>query len=446
MARKARRLQFVFSEKHLEYIRSCRKSMYNIAEGAIRAGKTIDNVFAFSTELEYSPDKIHLASGSTSATAKLNIGDCNGFGLEYQYRGRCRWGKFKGNECLYLKTKTGEKVVIFAGAGKADSFKRIRGNSYGMWIATEINLHHDSFIKEAFNRTAAAGLRKFFWDLNPSNPGAAIYKDYIDLYREKHDLGELPGGCNYQLFTLADNATISETRRKEIISQYDSKSVWYRRDILGMRCVADGLCFPQFADDPGKYKTSNPDYDFVQIGVDFGGNKSAHAFVATGIKRGVGIVYLMSRRISAKGVTPTALYQAYGQFLEDCKAKYPGQYAYTFADCAEQTLIAGMAAQYSGIRNSIKNPILDRIRGTNSLIAQNRLHYTGDCETLVQAMCTAVWDEKKNEDVRLDNGTSDIDTLDAAEYSWERYLYQLVQVSGGVKWKLQNGLESKDIT
>ena len=87
---KSKTVDFVFSEKHKKYIRACRKNTYNIAEGAVRAGKTIDNIFAFATELEYTPDKIHLASGSTSATAKLNIGDSNGFGLEYQFRGRCK--------------------------------------------------------------------------------------------------------------------------------------------------------------------------------------------------------------------------------------------------------------------------------------------------------------------------------------------------------------------
>ena len=41
-------------------------------------------------------------------------------------------------------TLTGEKIVIFAGGGKADSYKKILGNSYGLWIATEINEHYDS--------------------------------------------------------------------------------------------------------------------------------------------------------------------------------------------------------------------------------------------------------------------------------------------------------------
>ena len=44
-----------------------------------------------------------------------------------------------------------------------------------MWIATEINLHHDSMIREALNRQLAARRRRVFWDLNPEAPGAPIY-------------------------------------------------------------------------------------------------------------------------------------------------------------------------------------------------------------------------------------------------------------------------------
>ena len=50
-----------------------------------------------------------------------------------------------------------------------------------VWLATEINLHHENTIKEAFNRTAAAKDRKIYWDLNPDAPTHFIYKDYIDL-------------------------------------------------------------------------------------------------------------------------------------------------------------------------------------------------------------------------------------------------------------------------
>ena len=111
-----------FSRKHQNYIYKALKSKMSVAEGAIRSGKTIDHCIIACMYLEKCPDKIHLASGSTIANAKMNIGDCNGFGLEHLFRGRCRWGKYKDNEALYIQTQTGEKIVLFAGGGKSDSY------------------------------------------------------------------------------------------------------------------------------------------------------------------------------------------------------------------------------------------------------------------------------------------------------------------------------------
>jgi PBSX family phage terminase large subunit len=241
----SKRLHPKWTAKHKEYMHKGIQATISVAEGAVRAGKTVDNVAMFAKMLELGvQDRIHLASGSTSANAKLNIGDCNGFGLEYIFRGRCKWSKFKGNECLRIKTANREYIVIFVGGSKADSFKKIRGNSYGMWIATEINLHHDSFIKDAFNRQLASKTRRVFWDLNPSSPANFIYKDYIDKFEETY--GER---YNYEHFTIRDNASITEERIRDIESQYDKNSVWYRRDILGERCNAEGLVYPMFNKD-----------------------------------------------------------------------------------------------------------------------------------------------------------------------------------------------------
>lgn len=116
-----------------------------------------------------------------------------------------------------------------------------------MWIATEINEHYDcddsrsSFIKVAFGRQVAAQKPLVLWDLNPCNPGHSIYTNYIDNY-----LSNYVGGYQYQHFTIADNLSISEQRKAEIESQYVKGSIWYRRDILGERCIADGLVYPMY--------------------------------------------------------------------------------------------------------------------------------------------------------------------------------------------------------
>lgn len=86
MTRSKKTIDFVFKEKHKEYIRQATKNTYNIAEGAVRAGKTVDNIFAFASDIKRTHDRIHLATGSTLANAKLNIGDVNGK-TERQSRG-----------------------------------------------------------------------------------------------------------------------------------------------------------------------------------------------------------------------------------------------------------------------------------------------------------------------------------------------------------------------
>lgn len=443
--KKRKTINFKFSDKHKEYIRACTSNTYNFAEGAVRAGKTVDNVFAFAHELKNTQDRIHLASGSTSANAKLNIGDANGFGLEYIFRGQCHWGKFKGNECLYIKgpaTKNKQRIVIFAGGAKADSFKKIRGNSYGMWIATEINLHHDNTIKEVFNRTIAAKKRKIFWDLNPDNPNAPIYTKYIDNYKKKYEEGTLKGGYNYQHFTIDDNINIPDERKEEIKGQYDKTSIWYLRDILGQRCIAEGLIYRRFANNTNskyeKYliednKVSN--IMKIVIGVDFGGNGSGHSFVATAFTFGFKeIIILSSERHFGDDIDPEKLGILFTDFVKKINHNY-GFAEVAYCDNAEQVLIRGLRKAAIKerltlkIENAWKSNINDRINLTTRLIAQDRLKYTNDCETFKNALCTAIWNPKELvKNVRLDDGTSDIDTLDAFEYTIEREIRRLIEV------------------
>ncbi len=439
--KKKKTIIFIFGQKHKDYIRKCEKCTYNIAEGAVRAGKTVDNVYAFAHELKTTPDKIHLATGSTSANAKLNIGDANGFGLEYIFRGQCHWGKYKGNECLYIKgpdTKYKQKIVIFAGAAKEDSYKKIRGNSYGMWIATEVNLHHDNTIKEAFNRQLAAKRRKIFWDLNPDNPNAPIYKNYIDLYAEKDKKGELIGGYNYQHFTIFDNETITEERKQEIISQYDKKSIWYLRDILGKRCIAEGLVYRTFSNNPKLFRISREEakskISQIILGVDFGGNGSGHSFIATGISADYKEVVALASERHFGDIDPNKLGKLFVDFVLKVINVY-GMPDVCHCDSAEQVLIRGLRTSIEQanillvLDNAWKIEIKDRIRLTNRLIGQKRLYMTEDCETLEEAFCTAVWNPKnKTEDERLDDGTSDIDSLDGFEYTIEREKDLLIMV------------------
>lgn len=455
-------IDYKFGEesKHAAYIRESIRCRVNVAEGAVRAGKTIDNCIAFALALWSSPDKIHLASGSTLANAKLNIGECNGFGLYYLFNddySKAKWSKYLDNDALFITLyddehkKMDDKIVIFVGGGKADSYKKILGNSYGLWIATEINEHFDSedskesFIKVAMARQLASNKPKIFWDLNPSSPTAPIYSDYIDKWQKEG----LVGGYNYAHFTIYDNAAISEERKAEIISQYDPTSIWYKRDIEGLRVVAEGLIYQEMkdyhvikmadwiaTDDDGRYKNDlRRKIKFITVGIDFGGNTSAHSFNATAfIERFTAIVTIKQKRIPER-IDDVKLTEEFIRFMKELKEENPGINIIDIrCDSAEQTLIAGferaLRENHIGIpiNNAIKGVIKDRIRFYCKMFSTNKYFILESCQPLIAAFKTAVWEKNKN-DVRLDDGLQDIDSLDAQEYSTEPYMETLVQIN-----------------
>lgn len=441
-----------FSEKHKYYIRNAMSCKMSVAEGAIRSGKTIDNCIIAAMYLETCKDKIHLASGSTIANAKMNIGDCNGFGLEHLFRGRCRWGKHKGNDALFVKTKTGDKIVIFAGGGASNSFKKILGNSYGLWIATEINQHYDSqdsdsFIKVAFGRQAASKQPKVLWDLNPSAPKHWVYLNYIDKYRES-----FVGGYNYMHFTIADNLSITEQRRLEIESQYDKSSIWYRRDILGQRCTPEGSIYTSYTANPESFLVrpeEMPQLIMVEAGVDFGGHDSKNTFVAVGFTRGYrDVIVLKSVRIE-EDLDDEQLKDRFVKFCLFVEGKFKRAFDVNY-DNAEPILGRGLrlAAIRSNCRVNVnpcaKLPILQRIRLVNGLMAQHRfwlLDEGTETKSAQDAFYDAVWDKDKV-DTRLDDGTSDIDTLDAAEYAFEKHYHMLIAGGNSVIIESRNSKRS----
>lgn len=89
-----------FTQNQVDYLNRCFDSWFNVAEGGKRGGKNVLQTIAFCMLLEVHPNKLHLIAGVSQTTAKLNIIDCDGFGLTNFFEGRCREGKYKDRSCL----------------------------------------------------------------------------------------------------------------------------------------------------------------------------------------------------------------------------------------------------------------------------------------------------------------------------------------------------------
>ena len=196
-----------FSQNQMRFFWNCFDHWFNVAEGGKRGGKNVLITMAYCTILEKHPSRIHLIAGVSTATARLNILDCDGFGLKNYFEGRCREGTYQNRDCLYIQTATGEKVVLVSGGGKAGDEKLIKGNTYGTAYITEANECSETFIKEVFDRTLSSPDRKVFHDLNPKAEGHWYYENILNLHEKKQN--ENPEyGFNYGHMTAAELAVI----------------------------------------------------------------------------------------------------------------------------------------------------------------------------------------------------------------------------------------------
>lgn len=423
-----------FTQNQAEYFRRSLHSWFNVAEGGKRGGKNVLQVLAFCTALQTHPNRLHLIAGVSQANARLNIVDCDGYGIANFFEGRCREGKYKEKPAIYVQTPTGEKIILVAGGGKDGDYKYIKGNTYGMAYITEANECHPSFVQEVETRTMSSADRKIFHDLNPKDEHHWYYTDILS-HHEKMQARDPEYGYNYGHFTIADNLSISDDKLRTILRSYKKGTVWYRRDIRGERCAAEGLVYPYFADNEESFYISAEDVPrreigYIFVGQDFGGSKSKNTMCATAITNDYRRIYVLSsEEHNATGMTVEDVSEALRAFCERIEASW-GRVDAVYADSAEQTIINTERSQLPyNIRNSIKNRIINRIRATDLLMTSGRIKIVrGQNKSLTAALRSAVWDPKANEDERLDlPGKTNICPLDAFEYSWEQYIVQLTR-------------------
>ena len=440
-----------FSQKYVDYYINCFNNRINCLEGAYRAGKSVINIYSFAVYLENCFDKIHLVSGASVASARLNVADCNGFGLYYIFRGRCKSGKYEENDCLKIKTKTGEKIVIFVGGAESNSFKRIQGLSFGSWLSVELaNLYisddEKNFIDMALSRLIQSRDPKVWWDLNPVYPKHKVYTKYLDKYAEEQKLGSFIGGYNYMTCSLFDNAALSSEQVNSFLALYpDKNSMEYQRYILGNRAAAEGLIFKAFALNKDRWIVNDLSEflkgikkQYISIGIDFGGQGSNTTFVASLIFNNFsGILVIKSDLIDmSDGESTVQVFnERLQKFILDVEAMKIAEIKYIFGDSADTVMVNEIKQvlkqlkKYGKItvQGSQKHTIKKRIDTKKSMMARNKWFVYKEAKTVIDSTETQVYDNREgHEDERLDNGSIDIDTADAEEYSWSAWLAKFI--------------------
>lgn len=392
-----------------------------ICDGAVRSGKTSLMMVAFVdwAMREFSGQRFGIC-GKTVDSASKNIV------VPFISMSRAkklytlRWRR--SDKILEVSRGPVKNYFEVFGGKDESSFMLIQGRTLAGVLLDEVALMPESFFNQALARCSVDGAKLWF-SCNPDNPQHWFYTNWIQKHKERNAL--------YLHFEMTDNPSLSEKTLERYKTQYTG--VFYDRYIRGLWVPAEGVIYRLFADNPQKFLWPQDKPLRLQqlyIGVDFGGNGSQHAFVAVGVLPGyAGVVALASRRIDAKGTDEAYLSKTFLEFAEMVFSSW-GEIHAVFCDSAEQVLknslrSAALRSRFAWladrIYNSKKSEITDRIRLTSILMGSGRFWYLPGAQTLRDALAAALWSGKHpGVDERLDDGTTDVDTLDAFEYAIER--------------------------
>lgn len=433
-----------FTDKMLDNMSMAIKDNVNVlvGEGAIRSSKTVTMIQAFNTAVRMNSCDLHFIASKDLDAVRDNLLHSDGLGLMDQFPDIVMEKEPIGGYYITIPGFDGSiKKVLLVGYSKKDQWKKILGKTIGVELIDEVNLASEQFLDEAFARQASADKPLTIYTLNGDDPKHYCYQKYINYCKPLgivptsilSDMNKFPNkkGWYYMHWTMNDNPVMTPEKIERTKQIYPIDSYYYRIKILGERGIAEGLIYQLYATNQAKYlikKEELPPLSHINIGMDFGGNGSAHTFVATGFNMQMTDLYVLrSKRLPAKDVTPDKLYDEFEIFFKTVQKGFGIRAMNVYCDSAEQTLISGLKNRVLSkgiaavIKNALKKQIKDRIEFEQLALSLVRIHILDeDTESFQDAFRTAVYDSRDGHtSERLDNGTTDIDTMDAFEYSIE---------------------------
>lgn len=407
----------------------CRSSPvrdYNgiIADGAIRSGKSVAMSLSFVVWAMSEFESCNFAMcGKTIGSFRRNIL----FWLKLMLRSRGYSVSEQRTENLVIVRRGSIENYFYVFGGKDErSQDLIQGITLAGVFFDEVALMPESFVNQATGRCSVDG-SKFWFNCNPGSPAHWFKTGWIDKRQDKRLL--------YLHFTMDDNLSLTEAVKERYRGMYTG--VFFKRYILGEWKSADGVIYRQFADDPERFILDEVPADIFigTMGLDFGGNGSAHAGCLVGITRGYRSIVILDEYYRKEVIDPGTLTDDVCGFVQRSQAQVRA--ASIWCDSAETTLIKGIRTEVFArhipveVRNARKGEIIDRIRLCDMLMSQGRFFILRRCRHTIAALSEAVWDSKSpTRDRRLDDGSTNIDSLDALEYALEPHANRLIEFGG----------------
>lgn len=409
-------LEEMLNPKQFDFMTANDKRV-NLLTGSVRSGKTYISLLKWAIFVGTMPENAEfLMTGKTLTSLKRNC-----LGLLQDLVGSENF-KFSISQ---KSAKLFGRTVWLEGANDDRAESKIRGMTLAGAYVDELTQIPEDFYRMLLSRLSVKNA-KLYATTNPDTPTHWVKADII----ENENIDK-----NIWHFTFDDNEILKrenpeyfENLKKEYKSMGE---VFYQRFILGLWVLAEGLIYKQFANnkelfirDEAVDKNGNKlNFLIVSIGIDYGATQGQTTFKCTGITPFFKEAWTLDE-VNLKGLyTPEKIYEEFKEFYYKIVNDY-GKVTHAWGDWGSlgEVLTFGLNRYLQQqriplqVQNCIKGKIIDRIYLDQLLFAQSRRFILKKCKYMIEAYEQAVWNEKK-EDERLDDGTSDIDSLDAHEYS-----------------------------
>lgn len=383
-----------------------------ICDGAVRSGKTIIMSFAFILWAMYNFDKTSFGiCGKTVTSAEKNIIkplqqlEQPYYSMSYKI----------SNRMLTVRNGRKENYFYIFGGKDESSYTLIQGSTLAGVLFDEVALMPQSFVDQAIARTLSFHNAKIWFNCNPESPSHWFYNEWLTNPERKF---------KHLHFLMNDNPILTEKEINRAENLYSG--VFYDRYIKGLWVRAEGIIFPEFANNPKPWIISTEevpkDFRAVEVGFDIGGNGSAYALTCTG--QGYdGVQYkLKAEKRQAEEMTMYDIERFVCDFCEQCERLY--NVNIDMINCDHVAVIVNTINDNTKYRACLtyKPPLEDRVFLYSKLFANHKVKFVdGMCNDLIDEMQNLVFDDKNERAIPLDNGTMQIDTWDSNIYSESGY-------------------------
>ena len=380
-----------------------------ICDGAVRSGKTIVMSLAFILWAMTYFDRTNFAiCGKTVTNAERNI-----LRPFQQIEGMPFTCTYKiSNRLLTVKSGKKENYFYLFGGKDESSYALIQGLTLAGVLFDEVALMPKSFVDQAIARTLSYKNAKIWFNCNPESPNHWFYKEWISNEEKRY---------KHLHFLMKDNPILGteEIERAEKLFS----GVFYERYILGKWVRAEGIVFPEFANNPQKWCINKDElpkrYRECSIGFDIGGNNSAYAMTCTALGYD-GIYYVLkSSKKQAQDLPMDKVEQFAFDFISAVENEHNVEIMDVNTDHNDVIINTFNERRYI-FGKTYKPPLEDRPFAISMLLAQGKIKFVeGECNDLIDELQNLVYDDKNDKAIVQDNGEMQIDT-------WDSFIYSLV--------------------